>query len=154
LPWLDQDALYREFKLDEPWDSKHNKPLLEKMPKLFAPPGIKTKKEHATFYQVFVGKGALFEGQLEIQLPHLLDGTGNTFMAVEAGRAVLWTKPEDLEFDADKPLPKLGGIFKDGFNAGLADGAVVFVKQKDENILKKWITRAGGEVANNNDLNP
>jgi hypothetical protein len=30
LPYLEQDALYRQFKL-EPWDSAHNKKLLAKM---------------------------------------------------------------------------------------------------------------------------
>src|SRR5207244_13088094 len=30
LPYLEADALYREFKLEEPWDSEHNKKLLER----------------------------------------------------------------------------------------------------------------------------
>ena len=36
LPYIEQDVLYKQFKLDEPWDSEHNKKLLEKMPKQFA----------------------------------------------------------------------------------------------------------------------
>ena len=36
LPYLDQDALYRQFKLDEAWDGPHNEKLLAQMPKLFA----------------------------------------------------------------------------------------------------------------------
>jgi Protein of unknown function (DUF1559) len=154
LPYLDEDALYRAFKRDEPWDSKHNKPLLAQMPSVFAAPGIKTKKPHATFYQVFVGKGALFEGQLEIKLSHVFDGTSNTFLVVEAGKAVPWSKPDDLEFDPDKPLPRLGGVFNNGFHAMVADGSMHFVKQKDEKTLKKWITRAGGEVVYGSDLDP
>src|SRR4051794_13764459 len=39
LPFLDEDSLYREFKLDEPWDDPHNKKLLEMMPKCFKPYG-------------------------------------------------------------------------------------------------------------------
>src|SRR5262249_30142494 len=35
LPYIEQDALYKEFKLDEPWDSEHNKKLLAKMPKVY-----------------------------------------------------------------------------------------------------------------------
>src|SRR5438045_1511259 len=31
LPWIEEGALYKQFKLDEPWDSKHNKALLKKM---------------------------------------------------------------------------------------------------------------------------
>src|SRR5207249_2796575 len=34
LPFIEQDNLYRQFKLDEPWDSEHNRKLLERMPKL------------------------------------------------------------------------------------------------------------------------
>src|SRR5205807_1197555 len=30
LPYLEQDALYRAFRLDEPWDSPHNIQLLER----------------------------------------------------------------------------------------------------------------------------
>ena len=35
LPWIQQGKLFKEFHLDEPWDSDHNKKLLEKMPPLF-----------------------------------------------------------------------------------------------------------------------
>src|SRR4051794_3818491 len=35
LPFLDEQALYEQFKLDEPWDSPNNKPLLSRMPKVF-----------------------------------------------------------------------------------------------------------------------
>ena len=28
LPYIDEKALYKKFKLDEPWDSPHNKELL------------------------------------------------------------------------------------------------------------------------------
>ena len=39
LPYLEQEALYKEFKLDEPWNSPHNRRLIAKMPKVFAMPG-------------------------------------------------------------------------------------------------------------------
>ncbi|WP_261037712.1 DUF1559 domain-containing protein, partial [Streptococcus mitis] len=39
LPYLEQDALFNQFKLDEPWDSPNNKPLIAKMPKFYAKPG-------------------------------------------------------------------------------------------------------------------
>src|SRR5581483_2163049 len=38
LPYLGEEALYKEFKLDEPWDSLHNKKLLKKMPKALQAP--------------------------------------------------------------------------------------------------------------------
>src|SRR5262249_7254639 len=38
LPFIEEEALYRQFKLDEPWDSPHNKKLIPLMPKTYAAP--------------------------------------------------------------------------------------------------------------------
>ena len=38
LPYLEEEKLFKEFKLDEPWDSKTNKPLIEKLPKVYKKP--------------------------------------------------------------------------------------------------------------------
>ena len=32
LPYTEEAALYKEFHLDEPWDSEHNKNLIARMP--------------------------------------------------------------------------------------------------------------------------
>jgi RNA polymerase sigma factor (sigma-70 family) len=61
LPYIDQDNLYKQFKLDEPWDSPHNKKLLAAMPTVYAPVGALYKEPDKTYYQVFVGPGAAFE---------------------------------------------------------------------------------------------
>ena len=37
LPYVEESELYRQFKLEEPWDSANNKKLIEKMPGLYAP---------------------------------------------------------------------------------------------------------------------
>ncbi len=39
LPFLEQDALYKQFHLDEPWDSAHNKTLIARMPPVYRSPG-------------------------------------------------------------------------------------------------------------------
>src|SRR2546426_8412471 len=41
LPYIEQDALFKQFKLDEPWDSPHNIQLLPKIPSTYAAPGRK-----------------------------------------------------------------------------------------------------------------
>jgi hypothetical protein len=147
LPYIEQNQLYQQFKLDEPWDSEHNKKLLDKMPPIYAPLGVKTKEPNTTFYQAFVGPGAAFEGQRKLRLLDFLDGTSNTIMIAEAAEPVPWTKPADLAFDEKKPVPKLGGMSPDGFNVLFGDGYVRFLKKKtDEKTLRALITRAGGEV--------
>jgi hypothetical protein len=40
LPFLEAGDLYKQFHLDEPWDSAHNKPLIEKMPAVLASPHL------------------------------------------------------------------------------------------------------------------
>ncbi len=151
LPFIEELALYNQFKLNEPWDSAHNIKLLEKMPKFFLPQGVKTKEPHTTYYQLFVGpdawpitpqKGTLFNAA-GLRMPaSFLAGTSNNIMVVEAGEAVPWTKPADLPFDAKKPLPKLGGLFKDGFHVVMGDASIRFVGRGiPERILRLVINR-------------
>jgi hypothetical protein len=136
----EKESVYKQFRLDEPWDSAHNKKLLEKMPAVYAPVTVKTKEPHSTFYQVFTGKSTIFEGNKALRLTSIIRGTSNTIMAVEASEAVPWTKPMDLPYDENKPLPKLG-LFDRGFNVLLADGDVRFVSRNfSEPILRQAIT--------------
>jgi len=146
LPYLEQDNLYRQFKLDEAWDSANNKKLIAMMPKVYAPIRVKAK-EGETFYQCFTGKDALFGTGKKLTLVGTTDGTSNTIMTVEAGDPVIWTKPADIAYDEKKPLPKLGGMFDGNFHIGLADGSVMWVRKGfDEKTLRGAITPAGGEV--------
>src|ERR1700721_4145755 len=43
LPFVEEQALWMQFKMDEPWDSPNNKKLIEKMPKLYAPIRVKAR---------------------------------------------------------------------------------------------------------------
>jgi hypothetical protein len=148
LPFMEQGDLYKQFRLDEPWDSPHNIRLLERMPVLYAAPGRKAKRmpPYHTVCQVFVGKGAAFEGSKGLRWKDFKDGTSSTLLIVEAGRPVPWTKPEDLVYDPDGPLPELTCLFRDGFRAAWADGSTSWVpKRASEASLRAAITRNGGE---------
>jgi RNA polymerase sigma-70 factor (ECF subfamily) len=155
LPYIEQDALYKAFHLDEPWDSAHNKKLLDQMPKTYAPLAGAAKDKHSTFYQVFVGKGTMFEGDKGITFQDVPDGVSNTILVLEAGQAVPWTKPADLDYDAKKPLPKLGGTFKDVFNVAMADGSVhALPLQFKEDVMRRFIIRNDGQPVDQKDLKP
>jgi RNA polymerase sigma factor (sigma-70 family) len=148
LPYLGEDNLHKQFRLDEPWDGPHNKRLLEKMPRVYAAPGFKTRQPYTTFYQVFVGGGAIFEKHQRAAFPAgIPDGLSNTILIAEAATAVPWTKPEDLHYAPDEPLPELGGLFPSIFNVALGDGSVLpLLKRSDPDVLRAAITCAGGEV--------
>src|SRR5205085_607175 len=62
LPYIEQQALYQKFKLDEPWDSPHNKELIKYMPTVYACPSRNRDAEPGmTAYRVFAGKDTLLE---------------------------------------------------------------------------------------------
>lgn len=151
LPYIEEDHLYRQFKLDEPWDSEHNKKLIDKMPKLYAP--IRVKADAGmTFYQTFTGKNALLKPGQKATLAAIPDGTSNTFLVVEAAKPVIWTKPDDLPFDG-KQVPGLGGMFDGKFHAAMCDGFVIRCKKGvDADVLRRLIDPADGGVVNTEDI--
>jgi hypothetical protein len=70
LPHLGEGELYKQFKLDEPWDSEHNQKLLDKIPEVYKSPiAGKAEKPSLTYYQVFVGPGAAFEPGKATSMP-------------------------------------------------------------------------------------
>ncbi len=146
LPFLGQNELYKQFRLNEPWDSPYNLRLLKKMPAVYAAPGA-DREAGMTFYQVFVGEHAAFEKHRHTRIADIIDGTSNTILIAEAGSAVPWTKPEDLHFAIDEPLPQLGGVFPDVFLAAFADGSVhTLSKKADPDTLRWAIMRDDGAV--------
>jgi hypothetical protein len=149
LPFIGEDQLYKQFKLDEPWDSPHNKKLLTKIPKIYADPTGKSRDPSATYYQVFVGPHAAFEKHAWYSVAHVPDGLSNTIFIVEAANPVPWTKPEDLHFAPDEPIPELGGVFPGLFHAAFGDGAVYAISKKiDPGTLRNAIMRDDGQVIN------
>jgi uncharacterized protein (TIGR03067 family) len=155
LPYLDEQALYDEFKLDEPWDSKHNKKLIVKMPKLYEPLGEGKKGEGLTYYQVFTGPNTVFDGPKKMKIQAITDGTSNTLLAIEAKDAVVWTRPADLTLPKAKDkLPAVGGLFNN-VNALFCDATVRSLSRAvPPAVLRSLITPAGGEVIDFSKIDP
>jgi formylglycine-generating enzyme len=151
LPFLEQDALYSQFKLAEPWDSPNNIRLLDKIPRIYAAPNGPRDHSFMTYYRGFSSSGAVFErkcvlGQPRPDTDHLsiemIDNTSKTILVVEAGDPIEWTKPEDLDASADKPFPKIGGFqWRGGVcEALLADGLVYqFNSTTPESTLRAMV---------------
>ncbi len=156
LPYLEQAPLYRQYNFDEPWDGPRNRKLLEKMPAVYSVPGADGNpvSSSITSYFVFSGETTALGGRARKDgsfpgngIADMTDGASNTILVVERRADVPWTKPEDIPFDVDGPLPELGGFSPNVFHALFADGSVHTIQKALNPItLKALITRNAGEV--------
>lgn len=143
LPFLeDGQEIYDRIKLDEPWNSEHNKTLFESMPPHFACPETRTGRKREdirrpqwTRYQVIVGPDTLFPGAECRPLPDP-GHRAETLLVVESTVYVQWMSPLDLPAEALEmgvpeegrqfPAQAVGSAHAAGANVLLADGVVKF----------------------------
>jgi hypothetical protein len=148
LPFLEHNDLYKEFDLDEAWDSPHNKALIAKMPDVYFCPGSNVGADGRTVYQLPRGQTTAFPGPEGTSIRSVTDGTSCTIGIVETDdeHAVIWTKPDDWKLDPEKPGAGLGGHFPLTFYVGALDASVHGLPDSiDSETLLKLFTSKGKE---------
>ena len=131
LPDLGYQDLYSQFKLDEPWNSPNNLPLLDQMPDLFRS-SEDSYESTTTRIMTLNGPDAPFgsrspgSNQTGPVIRNIVDGLANTVMFIEAGAdvAVPWSKPDDLSFDISDPFASLGSTTDNSFRMTMFDSSV------------------------------
>lgn len=147
LPFMEENQLYQQFKLDEPWDSPHNIKLLDQMPAIYKSPDFGDNRR--TVFLAVSGPGTVFPGNQKVTLADITDGTSNTAVFVEADpeSAIEWTRPRDWEMNPNNPMQGLGHMRPGGFNAAFCDGSVHFIsKLMDPENWRNIVTMADGNV--------
>jgi hypothetical protein len=139
LPYLGQQALYNQFRLDEPWNSPHNIQLLDKMPEVFRSRGLPANTTK-TGFQLFMHSQAYHYNQGSTytvngrtvydkngpRINEITDGTSNTIAVIETmpENAVNWTDPSgDIAWDPANPFGNLV-LPPDAFLVAMSDGSV------------------------------
>ena len=144
LPQLEMEV-FKQFHLDEPWDSPHNITLLDKMPSIYKSYSAKYEDPpNVTHFRVFSGKGTPFTERARLGGSDFKRGPANTILIVEVNEPVPWTKPDELEYAPDKPLPKLGVNRKEVLIVTCDYQIRRFAEPLDEAAIRKMI-RLGDE---------
>jgi prepilin-type processing-associated H-X9-DG protein len=159
LPFVEQQALHRQLRLNEPWDSPHNV-------QVFAPAGASDKHEIREFrcpsdpergaltnYVMILGPRTLSNGPNSVRPTEITDGASNTIAVVETyGLGIRWYEPRDLRVDEmsfkinDPEHFGIASHHPGGANVGFADGSVRLVPDStDSRAIEAATTINGGE---------
>ena len=145
LPYLGHKELFDQYDLAEPWDSPNNLKVLVQMPDVYR--ALEDSKDTNSAYSLLTGEATPFPPGKTLGHQNIYDGAASTLLVVEAKRDIPWTKPEDLSYETDKPLPELGGFDPDGFCAIFVNTSTRFIERSkfDDATIRAWITPAGKE---------
>jgi hypothetical protein len=146
MPYAAENQLYHEFHLNEPWDSEHNKKLIERMPSIYRRP-FANANSAKTPYQVPIGEKTAFRPGIKMELRDIKDGTSKTIAIVEVDpeHEVIWTKPDDWEVDWNDPTKGLAGGPGTAFIACFLDTAVCSIpKSIDKEVLRRFLMADDG----------
>ena len=153
LPYLNQGDLYGKIRLDEPWDSEHNKQFHSQMPAVYSCPSADGDDHSMTGYSVVVGEETVFgDPTTKISFRDIKDGTQSTIFIVERKKPVCWMDPtQEITFEeackgVNVSENGIGSNHTDGTSIGLFDGSVnKDVDTIDPKMLRALLTNAGGE---------
>lgn len=139
LPYLGEEALYKEFHLDEPWDSLHNKKLIKNLPKCLTTARQWRSPRGKTSDLVFTGENTVFDGAKGLKKDEISPKTILVMQATTA-QAVYWTKPADIAVKGDK-VPELFEKYGGQVRVILADGTYKTFNKGDEKQIHELIPR-------------
>ena len=153
LPYLGHQQLYEQIRLDEPWDSEHNRQYHAAAPAVFRCPSHVAAKPDQTTYSVVVGSDMPFEAGEGKPLAHFGPHSNDMILLVERGNAVCWMDPTheitqsaaeegiqrgELAASASSGSDHITSHHEGGAYFGLRSGAVQFLT---ENIDRELFTK-------------
>jgi len=104
LPYIEQQALYEQIRLDEPWDSDHNKQFHDQMPYIYKCPSSPGDRRKGCTYSAIAGWSFVPAKEagsvLGLNFWDFTDGLSNTLALVEVKEPFNWMDPTaDVSLD-------------------------------------------------------
>lgn len=151
LPYLEQNNLYEQFAINEPWNSATNLKAASIIPKVYECPSGSLASPGTTYHQALVGKNSAFSESRGTRFSAFLKGVSGTIFTAESKTSVAWASSSDLSFglDAASLLPKVGGYpHAYGFHALFGDGSVRFLQATiGAAEFREMASRTGSETS-------
>jgi hypothetical protein len=158
LPFLEQKALYDNYRLDEPWDGPNNRQIAAEL-KIFMCGSDQRGIAGQTSYVAVVGPGTAWAGAKSVKFEEITDGISNTILLVEVHNSgIHWMEPRDLDASqmamAINANPARKGVIP-GISSGhpgvaqaaMADGSVrALPDDTPPATVRAMLTIAGGET--------
>jgi hypothetical protein len=147
LPFVEQEPLYRQFHLDEPWDSPHNIQFADRVISVYTNPRANLEPGY-TNYVAPQGPNTVLGSNRMMRYRDITDGESQVILVMEVGpeNAIPWSQPDNLEIDADDVI---GSILPehDDFQALMCDGSVqrFSVAVMVSEVFMRLIQRNDGE---------
>jgi hypothetical protein len=152
LPYINEQGVYGQFHLDEPWDSPHNLGLSSLMPATYGCPSEPSILSDRTSYAAISGPGTIFPPDHAVSVREITDGTAMTAMVGEVrGGSIVWTKPDDVPFTGQfKGLGDFMSWHPGGWNMLMGDGTVRFLSDTtNPATCRGLMTISGSETITN-----
>jgi prepilin-type processing-associated H-X9-DG protein len=155
LPEIEEGPLFQQYRMDEPWDSPHNKKVTQAQIQCFQCPDDKNVGKFDTSYVALIGPDSVWSGEDGAKGSEVTDGTAQTMVVIEMKNSgIHWAEPRDLDLDA---LPtkfnkrKLGEMLsphKHGVITVYADGHVEVIPfDATVEDLKAAVSKSQGDMA-------
>ncbi len=150
LPFVGEQELYEQFRLDESWDSEHNRKLIPQMPPVFLHPSstLQVSGGRSSFI-VPTAEGCAHQPGKPCRFKDFRDGSSNSILllAVTDETAPVWTQPVTSNVDLNQPRTGLWRSADGNFLAGRCDGSVALLSESNpDDTIRALLTINGGET--------
>ncbi|MCA9023351.1 MAG: DUF1559 domain-containing protein, partial [Planctomycetaceae bacterium] len=139
LPYLDQQALYKQIDFSKPWNVRANqKPFQQEVPEYLNPKTEARRTSDNYSLSHYIGNELVLKQNTGMPFNEIRDGTSNTILAVEIGEQFKpWGDPTSLTSPEKVIGPNRKAATIGGTYILLADGGVRYISEDiDPEILK------------------